>query len=92
MELTTDNRPAIMKVMKATQITIGTKIELITVAASHPVALAKGMRQTQYAQGPKSPTEFVPVTAVSSKRSNYTFTFADGRILTVSANSKVPTS
>ncbi len=78
--------------MRASQIETGTKIELITVAATHPAALAKGARQQQYRQGPKSPTEFVTVTAVSSKQSRRTFTFADSRTLTVSANSKVTTS
>lgn len=81
-----------MRGMRASQIKVGTEIELITVAASHPAALAKGARQQQYGQGPKSPTEFVTVTAVSRKQSKRTFTFADSRTLTVSANSEVTTS
>ena len=76
----------------ASRVGVGDRIELITVDGSSPVALAKGARQQQYRQGPKSPVELVEVVSVESFRGNTrqrTFRFGDGRELTVSANSKM---
>ncbi len=92
MRTKTAKKGTLMTKTLASKIVAGDQIELITIAATHPNALDRILRQQQYKQGPKAPVEFVHVVKVEAKRSRRTFFFVGGSTMTVSANSKVTTS
>jgi len=72
----------------ASEIQVMDLIELITPVRDP----SRNHREQQFRQGQKFPVAYIPVTDIESYRGNRrqrTFTFPDGRTLTVSANSKV---